>query len=54
MSQTLKFEVSIEDANVIMKHLGEGRFVEVQALIANLKAQAAPQLATPAPVPAAE
>ena len=41
----LKFELSVENANLIMKHLGNGTFVEVADLIAELKAQAAPQLA---------
>ena len=44
----LKFELSIEKANLIMKHLGNGAFAEVADLIAELKAQAAPQLAPPA------
>jgi hypothetical protein len=41
----LTFKISLENANLIMKHLGNAPFVEVADLIANLKAQAAPQLA---------
>ena len=44
MSQLLKFELTLEQANLIMKHLGNGVFVAVADLIANLKAQAAPQV----------
>ena len=41
MSKTLKFELSLENANLIMKHLGNAPFVEVADLIAKLRAQAA-------------
>ena len=41
----LNFSLSMDEANLIMKHLGNGSYVEVSALIENLRAQAAPQLA---------
>jgi len=44
----ITFTVSLEHANIIMKHLGNGPFVEVSPVVAELQKQAAPQV-NPAP-----
>ena len=49
----INFTLSIDQANLIMKHLGNGSYVEVSDLVAELQRQAAPQLAPPAPAPVA-
>lgn len=40
----LKFELSIDEANVILAHLGKGKYDEVAGLIAKLQEQAQAQL----------
>jgi hypothetical protein len=40
----LKFELSIDEANLILAALGKAPFEQVAGLIAKLREQAAPQL----------
>ena len=47
----ITFTLSVEQTNIIMKHLGGGAYVEVSPVIAELQRQAAPQLAVPQPPP---
>lgn len=41
----INFSLSMDQANLIVKHLGKGTYVEVFALIAELQKQATPQIA---------
>lgn len=51
----LKFEFTVDEANLILNALGQGSYVQVQSIIDKMKQQAAPQLsvAPDAPVPLA-
>lgn len=40
----LKFELSIDEVNKILAHLGKGSFEQVADLISKIKEQAIPQL----------
>jgi hypothetical protein len=53
----IKLELTIEEINAALKHLGNGIYAEVGALIAKIHGQALPQVeaaktATPAETPA--
>lgn len=50
----LKFELSIEEANLILAALGKAPFEQVASLISKLREQAQPQLAAQQTAPAAE
>ena len=44
MSNTIALDLTVEEINVIMGVLGRQPFQEVEALIANIRRQALPQL----------
>ena len=55
MEQTLKFEFTVDQANMILGALGAQPYQQVAGLIEAIKQQAAPQVqAAPAEAPAAE
>ena len=45
MNDIIKFELTIEEANTILRVLGKHPFEEVVALISKIKAQGEPQVA---------
>ncbi len=51
----INFSLTLDQANLIMKHLGNGPYAEVAPLIAEIQKQAAPQInpqqAAPPPIP---
>lgn len=51
--QVLKFEFTVEEANVILGSLGTQQYQQVAGVIEKIRAQAAPQLKQVEPAPAA-
>lgn len=49
MSDKLKFEFTLDEANAILQLVSQGAYAQVAGLIDNIKQQAAPQVVQAAP-----